>query len=111
MVSTTCFIHLFVAHLCIKYWGWVTYHYREENKEKFEQAKQAAIKWLDECPDEVICRFVNQVWQFIDTYHHGLSGKLQSRLCELKKVIVALQRLFEGSRAVWSFTGIGNLSL
>jgi hypothetical protein len=29
------------------------------NKKNFEQAKAAAIKWLDACPSEVIRKFIN----------------------------------------------------
>jgi hypothetical protein len=59
----------------LQYWGWVKYRYREEEKKKFEQAKQAAIKWLNACPNEVIRRFINRAWRFMDAYRLGLTGK------------------------------------
>jgi hypothetical protein len=45
-----------------KYWGWDKYRYQEEEKKNFEQAKAAAIKWLDACPSEVIHKFINCSW-------------------------------------------------
>jgi hypothetical protein len=59
----------------LQYWGWVKYRYREEEKAKFEDAKAAALKWLNACPDEVIRRFINRSWRFMDAYRHGLKGK------------------------------------
>ncbi|THU75174.1 hypothetical protein K435DRAFT_556894, partial [Dendrothele bispora CBS 962.96] len=40
------------------YWGWVKYRYREEDKPKFEDAKEVAARWLDACPLETICGFI-----------------------------------------------------
>jgi hypothetical protein len=57
-----------------QYWGWVKYSYREEPKARFADAKTATIKWLDVCPVEVIWRFVNRSWQFMDAYRKGLTG-------------------------------------
>ncbi|KAF7371742.1 hypothetical protein MVEN_00030700 [Mycena venus] len=58
------------------YWGWCKYRYREIPKDgPFEKSKQAALKCLDACPTEVIRRFVNRSWRFMDAYRKGLSGK------------------------------------
>jgi hypothetical protein len=44
-------------------------------KEKFEQAKATARSCLDACPIEVIRRFFNRSWRFMDAYRKGLTGK------------------------------------
>jgi hypothetical protein len=46
----------------VQYWGWAKYRYWEEEKKNFEQAKAAAIKWLDTCPPEVIRKFISHSW-------------------------------------------------
>jgi hypothetical protein len=58
----------------VQYWGWAKYRYREEEKKNFEQAKAAAIKWLDACPPEVIRKFINRSWRFTSAYRLGLTG-------------------------------------
>ncbi|KAI0357255.1 hypothetical protein OH77DRAFT_1422815 [Trametes cingulata] len=57
------------------YWGWCKYRYREVYKEKFEDAKRVARECLDACPDEVIRRFFNRSWRFMDAYRKGLTGQ------------------------------------
>jgi hypothetical protein len=52
----------------------VKFRYREEPKPKFADAKAAALKWLDGCPDEVIRRFINRSWRFMDAYRKGLNA-------------------------------------
>ncbi len=37
-------------------------------------AKEKAFEVLDACPTEVIQRFINQSWRFIDAYRNGLTG-------------------------------------
>lgn len=44
-------------------------------KKTFEDAKQAAIQCLDACPVDVIRRFINRSWRFVDAYQQGLTGK------------------------------------
>ncbi|KAJ7117094.1 hypothetical protein C8R44DRAFT_879603 [Mycena epipterygia] len=56
------------------YWGWVKYRFREEDKPKFEDAKQAAIKYLDACTAEIIRHFINRTWRWMDAYRSGLTG-------------------------------------
>ncbi len=58
-----------------QYWGWCKRRYREVYKERFEEAKRAARECLDACPEEVICRFFNRSWRFMDAYRRGLTGK------------------------------------
>jgi hypothetical protein len=40
-----------------------------------KKAKQAALQCLDACPVDVIQRFVNRSWRFMDAYRKGLTGK------------------------------------
>ena len=58
-----------------KYWGWCKYRYREHPKAKFSEAKEWAIDVLNSCPPDVIWRFINQSWRFIDAYKKGLTGE------------------------------------
>lgn len=44
-------------------------------KEKFEHAKATARSCLNACPVEVIRRFFNRSWRFMDAYRKGLTGK------------------------------------
>uniref|UniRef100_A0A0W0FNV9 Tc1-like transposase DDE domain-containing protein n=1 Tax=Moniliophthora roreri TaxID=221103 RepID=A0A0W0FNV9_MONRR len=57
------------------YWSWVKYRYREIPKKNFQEAKDAMLECLDACPTEVIWRFVNWSWRFMDAYWKGLTGK------------------------------------
>ena len=40
----------------------------------FAAAKEKAFEVLDACPPEVIWRFINWSWRFIDAYRNGLTG-------------------------------------
>ncbi|EPS96033.1 hypothetical protein FOMPIDRAFT_61768 [Fomitopsis schrenkii] len=55
------------------YWSWAQYRYREIYKEKFEDAKRVALECLDACPVEVIHRFFNRSWRWMDSYRKGLT--------------------------------------
>jgi len=57
-----------------KYWGWCKYRYRETPKANFAAAKEKAFEVLDACPPEIIRRFINRSWRFIDAYRNGLTG-------------------------------------
>jgi len=59
----------------LQYWGWAKHRYREVYKDKFEEAKQNACACLDACPVEVIRKFFNRSWRFMDAYQQGLTGK------------------------------------
>ena len=37
-----------------QYWGWCKYHYREEPKANFLEAKERMVQCLDTCPPDVI---------------------------------------------------------
>jgi hypothetical protein len=58
-----------------KYWGWCKYCYQEHPKANFAEAKEWAIEVLDSCPPNVIRRFINWSWRFIDAYKKGLTGE------------------------------------
>jgi hypothetical protein len=59
----------------LQYWGWCKDRYCEIPKKTFDEAKAAALECLNACPTEVIRRFVNCSWQFMDAYRKGLTGK------------------------------------
>ena len=58
-----------------QYWGWCKYRYREIPKKTFAEAKEVALECLNAYPVEVIRRFVNRSWRFMDAYRKGLTGK------------------------------------
>ncbi|KAK0207757.1 hypothetical protein IW262DRAFT_1450785 [Armillaria fumosa] len=58
----------------LQYWGWCKHRYREIEKNSFADAKAAVFKCLDSCPMDVIRKFVNWSWRFMDAYHKGLTG-------------------------------------
>jgi hypothetical protein len=66
MVCTSCIWKCLLT--TVQFWGWVKYQYRQEEKATFAAAKEAAVKWLDACPTEIIRRFVNRSWRFMDAY-------------------------------------------
>jgi hypothetical protein len=44
-------------------------------KKTFKDTKEAAQRFLEECPKEVIqCRFINRSWRFMSAYRKGLTG-------------------------------------
>jgi hypothetical protein len=47
----------------------------ESDKKTFQQAKDAALQYLNGCPVEVIRRFMNRSWCFMSAYQLGLTGK------------------------------------
>ena len=59
----------------LQYWGWVKYRYREADKPNFAKAKEAALLYLNACPTEIIHRFINRSWHFMNAYRKGLTGK------------------------------------
>ena len=44
-------------------------------KNNFAEAKTRALEVLDLCLADVIRRFINRSWRFIDTYKKGLKGE------------------------------------
>ena len=58
-----------------QYWGWCKYRYREADKKTFQDAKNAALLYLNACPAEVIRRFINRSWRFMSAYRLGLTGR------------------------------------
>ncbi|KAF7323696.1 hypothetical protein MKEN_00590500 [Mycena kentingensis (nom. inval.)] len=56
------------------YWGWFKYRYREHDKPNFQAAKDAAKLYLDACPLDVIRRFINRSFRWMDVYRAGLTG-------------------------------------
>ncbi|KAJ3994680.1 hypothetical protein F5050DRAFT_1575117 [Lentinula boryana] len=41
----------------------------------FKDAKDAAFRYLDACPVEVIQRFINRSFRFMSSYRIGLKGQ------------------------------------
>jgi hypothetical protein len=58
-----------------QYWGWCKHRYREIFKEHFDAAKKVVHDCLNACPIDVIRRFFNRSWRFMDAYRRGLTGK------------------------------------
>jgi hypothetical protein len=71
--------------ILFKYWGWCKYRYREHPKANFAEAKARAIEVLDSCPPEVIRRFINRSWRFIDAYKKGLTGEAAAWVVQKQK--------------------------
>jgi len=59
----------------LQYWGWAKHRYREVYKDRLDAAKKIARESLDACPVEVVWRFFNCSWRFMDAYQQGLTGK------------------------------------
>ena len=49
--------------------------YREHPKANFAEAKERAIEVLNSCSPDIIRRFINRSWQFVDAYKKGLTGE------------------------------------
>jgi len=75
MVSLIITLIYFTLKSPLQYWGWVKYRYRQVQKKTFEDAKNAALAALDSCPVDVIRKFINRSWRFMDAYRIPLSGK------------------------------------
>jgi hypothetical protein len=43
-------------------------------EETFKDAKEAAQRFFEECPTEVIQCFINRSWWFMSAYQKGLTG-------------------------------------
>jgi hypothetical protein len=69
----------------VKYWGWHKYRYWETLKVNFAAAKEKAFEVLDACPPEVIQRFINRSWRFIDAFRNGLTGWAAARVVRKQK--------------------------
>jgi hypothetical protein len=59
----------------LQYWGWAKQRYRDVYKDRFDAAKKIARECLDACPVDVVRRFFNRSWRFMDAYRQGLTGK------------------------------------
>ena len=94
-------------NLC-KYWGWCKYRYREYPKATFAEAKECAHEVLDACPKDIIQRFIDHSWQFIDSYNNGLTGEAAAWVVKKQKghrsvsemVMKALEVKLKGKKAV-----------
>ncbi|OCH93510.1 hypothetical protein OBBRIDRAFT_307957 [Obba rivulosa] len=67
------------------YWGWCKYCYREVVKKNFEDTKHVALSVLNACPLDVIQRFINRFWRFMDAYRQGLTGKAAAQAWAVHK--------------------------
>jgi len=68
-----------------KYWGWCKYRYRELPKSTFTEAKTQALEVLNSCPMDVIRRFINRAWIFMDAYQKGLTGEVAAWVVHKQK--------------------------
>jgi len=68
-----------------KYWGWCKYQYWEHSKSTFTQAKTCTLEVLNSCPMDVIWRFINWAWKFIDAYQKGLKGEVAAWVVHKQK--------------------------
>ena len=59
----------------LQYWGWAKHRYRDVHKDRFDAAKRIARESLNACPVDVVRRFFNHSWWFMDAYRQGLMGK------------------------------------
>ncbi|KIK51468.1 hypothetical protein GYMLUDRAFT_181408 [Collybiopsis luxurians FD-317 M1] len=50
------------------YWGWCKYCYRQLPKKTFQDAKDAAFKYLSACPTDDIHHFINCARRFMSAY-------------------------------------------
>jgi hypothetical protein len=57
------------------YWGYSKTRYRQVKKTSFEHAKKEVVIALDACNIDIIRRFCNKSFRFIDAYRKGLSVK------------------------------------
>ena len=69
------FILLLSGSEILQYWGWCKHRYRDVYKEMFRDAKRVTHKSLDVCLVDVIRRFFNQLWRFMEAYWGGLTRK------------------------------------
>ena len=68
-----------------KYWGWCKYWYQELPKSTFTEAKTQALEVLNSCPMDVIRRFINRAWIFMDAYQKGLTGEVAAWVVHKQK--------------------------
>ena len=73
--SFSSYVQLVFILEVTQYWGWCKGRYRDVYKSRFEDAKKAAVEYLNACPVEVIRRFFNRSWRFMDAYRRGLTGR------------------------------------
>jgi hypothetical protein len=66
----------------------------------FAAAKAAALKWLNACPDKVICQFINRSWRFMDAYQQGLTGEAAAwAVCKQKGHCAVLETAMQAFKA------------
>ena len=53
LANTLC-TSIMLTRSYYQYWGWCKYRYCEEDKKDFQAAKDAAVKYLNACPTDVI---------------------------------------------------------
>jgi hypothetical protein len=59
----------------LQYWGRAKHRYRDVYKDRFDAAKRITCESLNMCPMDVVRRFFNCSWWFMDAYRQGLMGK------------------------------------
>ena len=99
------FILLLSGSEILQYWGWCKHRYRDVYKEMFGDAKRVMHKSLDACLVDIIRRFFNWLWRFMEAYQGGspgrqlngpctnrnLTGRLESGpWCQLRKMSIQI---------------------
>jgi hypothetical protein len=56
------------------FWGYSKYLYRQQVKVSLQQAHEEVLKAMDSCPGDVIEKYINRSFRFMDAYRKGLTG-------------------------------------
>lgn len=62
------------GHPIEMYWGYSKYLYRQVKKGSLEKAEREVVKALEGVGLDIIKRYTNRAYRFMDAYHQGLIG-------------------------------------